>query len=439
MAINSRRTGTRHKSNQHLQKPKYQERHGEISSVSFMQSPIQHIRRLFHKFLIALYYRRVRIIQSEFLPAGGPVLYLGLHRNGAVDGFVYGTRLPRATFMISAQLRRSLLGRLFFYGIEVVRAKDLQKGFKADNRAAVAHCVQHLSNNGELFVMPEGTSDLGFRHLPFQKGAARILQASLASGITPTVIPLGLHYQKAWAWQSDVEIVVGAPISTSLPDNIGEAEAVRILQERITAALESVGINAPDALTFERWQRLAYAATLGTKRSYFAALKQMEQGRPKVESEMRKLETSDWWPALCLYQGVPLMPIRHAWLYIVYACVLLPLVSLAILLNLPVLLAAGWAGRKMADDLNTIALWRILVGAPIGLFWSVGLLAAALAAELGELWLLYAAISWAGIRSLRRLKKLLVSLCNLMRSGSHRETLLTWHQQVDKAMSDRGI
>ena len=64
------------------------------------------------------------VLGTENLPAGGPALLLGLHRNGAVDGFVYHVPVPQAVFMISVQLLRSLLGRIFFCGIGVAREKD---------------------------------------------------------------------------------------------------------------------------------------------------------------------------------------------------------------------------------------------------------------------------------------------------------------------------
>ncbi|NTV96385.1 MAG: hypothetical protein HGA75_13380 [Thiobacillus sp.] len=137
-----------------------------------------------------LYYHRIRVLHPERLPAAGPVLYLGLHRNGAVDGFVYGSHLPSAVFMISAQLRRNAVGRLFFRGIEVARGKDAERGISVDNLAAVTACVRHITEGGALFVLPEGTSDLGHRHLPFQKGAARIFFQSLAAGARSAVVPL---------------------------------------------------------------------------------------------------------------------------------------------------------------------------------------------------------------------------------------------------------
>ncbi|NTV96383.1 MAG: hypothetical protein HGA75_13370, partial [Thiobacillus sp.] len=145
-----------------------------------------------NRLLAGLFYHRIRVLHPERLPAAGPVLYLGLHRNGAVDGFVYGSKLPRAVFMISAQLRRNVIGWLFFRGIEVARGKDAERGITVDNLAAITACVRHLTEGGALFVLPEGTSDLGHRHLPFQKGAARILYQTLAAGARPAVVPLGL-------------------------------------------------------------------------------------------------------------------------------------------------------------------------------------------------------------------------------------------------------
>src|SRR5436190_20533895 len=74
-------------------------------------------RRWFYGFINEVYFQRITLIYPERRPKQGPVLYLGLHRNGAVDGFVYHQVLPRAVFMISTQLRKSRFARLFFHGI----------------------------------------------------------------------------------------------------------------------------------------------------------------------------------------------------------------------------------------------------------------------------------------------------------------------------------
>lgn len=399
--------------------------------------------RFLSRLLVHFYYHRVRLLNPKQRPSRGPILYLGLHRNGAVDGYVYKSLLPPALFMISTQLRHSLLGRIFFDGIEVVRDKDngdQKSSAKADdNGAALTACVDHLQRGKTLFIMPEGTSDLGHHHLPFKKGAARILAAALQAGVRPTVIPVGLHYERAEAWQSDVEVVLGAPLALDLPQDCNSPAATNLLHRRLGAALESLAVAAPDAESFARRERAAYTATLGTGRSYFAALKAMEAGLPGAEQALAEFEQLTAGRPLFLHQGVPLLPIRHAWAYFLYAALLAPLVAVAGLANLPPLLLAWAAGRRFADARNTITLWRLLVGFPVFSLWIGAVLGLAALTDHWPLGLAYLAVSWLGLRSIYRLKKLAVSLGNLLRAPDLRPPLLALHGQIDTALRAKGI
>lgn len=403
--------------------------------------------RLLSQLLVFLYYHRVRVLNAHLLPDSGPVLYVALHRNGAVDGYVYKSLLPRANFLISAQLRRSWLGRIFFDGIEVARSKDRASEKSAaptDNIAAIDASAEYVRHGGELLILPEGTSDLGYRHLPFHKGAARILARLAEHPATPvTVVPLGIHYERAWAWQSDVEVVVGAPISTSLPDGFSPAAQVQIFHERIVNALEALSFQAEDAEAYSRRERIAYASTLGSERSYFAALKALESGMPVAEAPALRLDdeilNSAKGRGLWLHQGVPLVPVDHAWAYPLIFVFLLPLVSLACLCNAPPLLCAGWAGRRFSDARNTIALWRLLAGFPCLVIWATLLLAAALLAKALPLWFAYLAISMSGLKSVRRVKKLAVSLHNWIMAPGLRGTLLNWRESLEACMRARNI
>ncbi|HEX5338060.1 MAG TPA: 1-acyl-sn-glycerol-3-phosphate acyltransferase, partial [Gallionella sp.] len=288
--------------------------------------------RLLSQFLTFLYYHRVRVLNAQNLPVSGPVLYVALHRNGAVDGYVYKSQIPRISFLISVQLRRSWIGRMFFDGIEVARSKDRAAGSAAeipDSSAVIDACADYVRQGGELLILPEGTSDLGHRHLPFHKGAARTLARLLESSDSPpAVVPLGIHYEQAWAWQSDVEIVVGEPIDISLPVDSSPAERTRVLHERIVCSLEALAVQAEDADTFSRRERIAYAATLGSKRSYFSAMKALENGLPEAEALASKLEeeilNEPNGRRMHQHQGVPLVPMYHAWAYPLLFVLLLP-------------------------------------------------------------------------------------------------------------------
>ena len=407
------------------------------------------MRKLWYRslslFLTLLYYRRVRLLNAGNLPAVGPVLYVGLHRNGAVDGYVYKSQLPHIEFMISVQLRRSLIGRIFFDGIEISRGKDRAAGISAgagDGNAVIDVCADYVRQGGELLILPEGTSDLGHRHLPFHKGAARTLVRLLDNSDTPPlVVPLGIHYEQAWAWQSDVEVVAGAPVDTRLPPEIQGMERVRVLHERLVQALERLAVQADDAETFARRERIAYAATLGSKRSYFDAMKALESGMPEAEQHASKLEQEllDSGRRLWRHQGVPLMPMHHAWAYPLLFAILAPLVVLACALNAPVLLAAAWAGRRFSDGRNTIALWRLLVGFPSLLIWvALTFLAALLFQALGW-WFACLAVSLLGLMSVRRVQKLAVSLHNWAVAPSLRKPLLDWRAALEECMRARNV
>jgi 1-acyl-sn-glycerol-3-phosphate acyltransferase len=111
-------------------------------------------RQWLYRFINTIYFERITLIHPERLPHTGPVLYLGLHRNGAVDGFVYDQVLHNPVFMISTQLRKNWFARLFFEGIAVTRTKD--EGDRAINETALRQCLDHLRAGGELVVFPEG-------------------------------------------------------------------------------------------------------------------------------------------------------------------------------------------------------------------------------------------------------------------------------------------
>src|SRR5512135_3039658 len=66
--------------------------------------------RALYRFVDALYFARISVIhlatangEESNRQTPGPTLYLGLHRNGAVDGFVYYCALDNPVFLISTQ------------------------------------------------------------------------------------------------------------------------------------------------------------------------------------------------------------------------------------------------------------------------------------------------------------------------------------------------
>jgi 1-acyl-sn-glycerol-3-phosphate acyltransferase len=367
---------------------------------------------IFHAFIRSLYYSRITVTGAEHVPKDEPLLVLGLHRNGAVDGFVYRAAIPRLNYLVRAKLRNNPLGKLFFSGVEVVRSDDGGRG--EDTLAMIDGCVSEIRSGTRLAVFPEGTSKLGPRHLPFKSGAARIALSCLENDVPVTVLPLGIHYECPWAFRSRLEIMVGEPIRLSSLA-LTESRGVRLREIKgiFTTALEKVGINVADEETQGLTQKFAYIATLGTRHRYFDALKAMEQGLPAdLVSDWNSMEERMRAKRVLRHQGIPLFPIRMAWAYAVLTALLAVPVMAGSLVNSPPLVIAWLVGRHCADDTNVIALWRILAGVPLLLLWAGAWIIAA--AVLGQAWLAlsYLAITWIAVLGWYRLKKLAVCAWN---------------------------
>lgn len=338
-----------------------------------MKEEITYRANAWHVFFQALirilYYSRVTIQGREHLPQNGPALLVMLHRNGAVDGFVYRVLWPEICYTLKAKLRSSLLGRIFFDGLEIARSDDNADAAEV-NRTVIAQCVQVLQQGAVLGIFPEGTSKLGPAHLPFRSGAARIAQLYQNQSGFLRILPCGIHYEKAWSFRSRVEIVIGPPIFIDPTDSLGS------IRRKFMHALEEVGANFPDASTQQLAERTAYMATLGTSHSYASVLHQCARSIPE-EVRVRDMI----WQRRCAgrrlwrHQGVPLFPLRSLFPYLVAAFVLTLLVLPGLFLQSLPMGLAWMAGKIMADDTNVVALWRILVGVPMALLWNVALCA----------------------------------------------------------------
>ena len=338
-----------------------------------------------------LFFERVVLRHGERVPREGPVLFLGLHRNGAVDGFVYNTLLPGAVFLVSSQLRRSLLGRLFFTGIEVRRAKDAGEG--PDAAEALARCAEVLKEGGRVFLFPEGTSSLGPRHLPLRSGPSRLLHSLQATGVRVTVVPLSILYDSPQRWRSSVEVVVAEPFEAG-----GPPEDLNTLRKKVADSLEDAAFEFDSERNQESLQSLAVLLCRDGTLPYSEALRSLTLGFTAEDlSRWDSLRAEASSRGVLFYKGAPAWENPSSASRLRLALLALPS-ALAAALNLPPLLAGAWAGRRFPDGPNVVALWKILIGVPAFAAWALLLAAAALIAGRADLFILYSLATAAGLQ-----------------------------------------
>ena len=327
--------------------------------------------RVLASLLRGFYFRQVRIVGAHNFPVPprGGRLIVSSHRNGAIDGYIVLKAFPGVQGLVSIQLLQHPLLRWMFDGIAVVRGKDRQR--YGIQRATFAHpvdagCAQ-LREGGDLVIFPEGSSEWGFQPLPYQRGAARIVQTLLSEGVSLEVVPMGLHYQMPDQFRSSVESLLGAPIEIPVrADDESIREWERRIHQAISDALDAVSVNCSDAASFAAGEATA-AARAAEGQSYALAFVHAQQSpQPPLPLPQRQRA----WP----------------WDWLAVAAFML--------LAAPVLLVGRFAGGK-ADARNTVSLFRITGGLAIAVIWLPNLVLATWLwpVALLPLWLL-AAIGW---------------------------------------------
>ncbi len=275
----------------------------------------------------------------------GPTLYVGLHRNGAVDGWVHSAAFgARTIFFVGANLRKNLLTRPFAIGIPLERAKD--GGNTAGNRSALSASLTWLRSGNALFIYPEGTSTLGPKTLSMHRGAAALAVEALQAGIALKVIPVGIDYAAPATPGSQVDVMTGAEIDLAgLPED--RTKAVECLHERITGALLGLAFPFPDEASQDRARRIALCCAKGNRAARLYLLRKFSdsEGPPQATNCARQSAGRSMASLFLMLPGL--------------------------LINAPLAFASWLSAKVAADGPNVVALYRILSGLFLGPAWLV--------------------------------------------------------------------
>ncbi|EKT60040.1 phospholipid/glycerol acyltransferase [Providencia sneebia] len=308
---------------------------------------------------LSTYYQRISsIIRQIYYPYctlvghlpilsnGKPTLFLCSHRNSAFDGYLSLKVAPLGQSLASIQLLNSPLMRLYFTGIPVVRKKDKERlGIKSSTfDDPVEAGMAHITKGGDLFLFPEGSSEWGYKPLPYQRGGARIIRLLLEQQVEFNVIPVGLFYTMPDRFASYAEIYVGAPLSiTNKNSDETDREWEKRIFHQISQSLDEVSVNCPDEKTFEEAQQYAYQSFMNGESYAQAFLRYQQQPemyqeiQPKTKSQLNSLA---WrWLGFCL-----------------------------MFIFLPIFLASAIAAR-FADARNTVSFFKIFAGGLAALIW----------------------------------------------------------------------
>lgn len=347
--------------------------------------------------LARVWFRKLAV-EGPSLPPG-PVLLVLNHPNGLLDPLVPLALLePGPRFLAKATLWNLLPLRpllALFRPIPVHRAQDGPDG-RPDPAATAAtfRTVFAAWEAGErVAIFPEGISHGEAGLAPLKTGAARMV---LGSAGPVSLVPAGLVYGRRQTHRHSVLLRLGEPIDCG--DLVGrqDPEAVRTLTGRIRAALLPLTVHDADAGRLALAESLAWLLAEGPR-----SRADLEAQRARVRQILDRLRTLDEVglgdlqervaaaKAWLRSRGVRPDQVGQAYPWTTVGAwapgALLRLGTAALLAPLalafwPPYAVLGWLVRRLTDDLDQTATFKLLGGLLFHPLWAGGL------AVLGWLW-----------------------------------------------------
>lgn len=299
-----------------------------------------------------LYFNAVNLVDEKGRPLQPlqdepPTVFYISHRNGAVDGYVVQKLMTNAMSMVSVQLTVHPYLKYFFSGIPVLRAKDKERfaGLEKELGNPILHSIAHVQAGGSLCIYPEGSSQWGYTHLPYQEGGAKIIRHLIQKGQAFHVRTVGLFYDAPDQFRSNVDVVVSEPIEIT-PQREQESTKMweRRIFEQINKKLEAMSVHCRDMAHFEAVS--AWAKYLRETKGYYGTHFIATQNQPN-------------------YPVLPEpTPVKKSWVDIFSL-----ICTLYFMLLISPVLLLGWLAGKKADAKNTVSFFKILATAPVLIIW----------------------------------------------------------------------
>lgn len=177
--------------------------------------------RLVVRIALRIFFRRLEVENQSNLNLNTPLIYVANHPNTFMDPLLIAAlSSKRVYFLANGGIFNRFTRPIFklFQMLPIYRKVD-----KSDkplsqaelNRMSFQKCFEHLAKKGTLLIFPEGTSVIERKLREIKTGTARIaLGAEFEHNFSLNlhIVPIGLNYDDADKFRSEVFVKVGKPI-----------------------------------------------------------------------------------------------------------------------------------------------------------------------------------------------------------------------------------
>ena len=187
----------------------------KINLVSLFYYPLKLLVTITSLF----YFKKIRAVGLENIPAKGPVIYAITHQNSLLDAYLangFSWRSPY--FLVKADIfKRKIIDKLMrsIKTLPVYRIRDGYDSIKKNDQIFDT-TKEILTKGGVIAIFPEGSHSMTHRLRPLKKGIARMAfraEAAADFNLNIQILPIGITYDSYLKSSSRTLVNVGRPIS----------------------------------------------------------------------------------------------------------------------------------------------------------------------------------------------------------------------------------
>ena len=214
---------------------------------------------------IRIYYRRIKVIGSEKVPRGVPVIFAPNHQYAFMDALIIviaSRKIPY--FLVRGDIFKSSIASFLLRSLRmmpVYRQRD-NVNVLSKNEAIFNRCVEILHNRQRLVIFPEGNHSKIRKIRPMRKGVFRIGFRAINENPQSkdlVVIPVGINYDDHSKFQSDLLVRFGDPIKLEEYNqeyNESQAKTFSDLSGKLYESLVDLTINIKNAESYKFYENI---------------------------------------------------------------------------------------------------------------------------------------------------------------------------------------
>ena len=178
-----------------------------------------HVLKFYLSFVIAVFFKQVKIKNAHYLKVKGPVILAVNHPNGFMDPIALATLVypPRIRYLARGDAFKKGIITAILESLGIIPIYRIQDGGKEGlkkNDATYERVKSLLKRNKKITIFAEGLCIQERRLRPLKKGVPRMLFGSMETGELDNliVVPVGINYTNPSQFRNTIFCNVGKPI-----------------------------------------------------------------------------------------------------------------------------------------------------------------------------------------------------------------------------------